>query len=215
MWWHRALSLALLYSIGFSQVGANDLTEGPLVESYDMNDVNTTWKHLSSEQVVFPVNMGDLSVKLGSDRQLFLDNYLIADSTGVMRQVQRPVRYEGNPIRFAKVTDGLSNTFLFGEKHITPEELGKMGFGKISGGSGGFGLPGGGGGGGLLPLHGDISVFNGDGPWPVCRGGGPGLAIARSPNEPAAPVSGFLSLDSRPFKLLGRVSCPLCADFSF
>ena len=28
---------------------------------------------------------------------------------------------------------------------------------------------------------------------------------------PAAPVSGFLSLDSRPFKLLGRASCPLCA----
>lgn len=49
MWWHLALSLALLFSIGFSQVGANDLTEGPLVESYDMNDVNTTWKHLSSE----------------------------------------------------------------------------------------------------------------------------------------------------------------------
>ena len=31
---------------------------------------------------------------------------------------------------------------------------------------------------------------------------------------PAAPVSGFLSLDSRPFKLFGRASCPLRADFS-
>jgi len=81
-------------------------------------------------------------------------------------------------VRFAGVFDGTSNTFLFGEKHLPLDQLGKTGWVNTFGGD----------------LYGDISPFNGDGPWTVCRGGGPAhnggqaLKIARNEHEPASTV---------------------------
>jgi len=36
---------------------------------------------------MFPLAMKDMPVKIGRERQLFLDNYLIAESENVTRQV--------------------------------------------------------------------------------------------------------------------------------
>jgi len=40
--------------------------------------VLTTWRNLVNEQVIYPLAMQDMPVKLGNQRQLFLDNYLVA-----------------------------------------------------------------------------------------------------------------------------------------
>jgi len=71
---------------------------GPLHEPFDPKNVITTWRNLSNERVMFPLDMANIAVKIGPQRQLFLDNYLIAKAKGVTRQVHRPKRYEGNPV---------------------------------------------------------------------------------------------------------------------
>ncbi len=82
------------------------------------------------------------------------------------------------PVSFADVFDGTSNTFLFGEKHLPLDQLGKTGWVKFHGGA----------------LYSDVSPFNGDGPWTLCRGGGPSsggkpaLHLARNEREPADAV---------------------------
>jgi hypothetical protein len=66
----------------------------------------------------------------------------------------------GNPINFRAITDGLSNTFLVGEKHVT---RGRFGIGWL-----------------------DCSSYNGD--YNVCssRSAGPDYPIARSIDETQA-----------------------------
>ena len=71
---------------------------GPLAESLDEKQVPITWRNLANERVMFPLDMKDMPVKIGRERQLFLDNYLIAESANVRRQVQRPSRDKRNPI---------------------------------------------------------------------------------------------------------------------
>ena len=98
MWWNLALSLAMLFSVGFSQTQADDLAGGPLVEQYDLPDVLTTWRHIANEQVIFPLDMAEFPVRIDRNRQLLVDNYFIATAKNVSREVHRPRRYEGNPI---------------------------------------------------------------------------------------------------------------------
>ena len=64
----------------------------PIAESLDMNQLRITWRNMANEQVVFPLQMKNMPVKIGSHRQLFLDNYLIAASENVTRQVHQPRR---------------------------------------------------------------------------------------------------------------------------
>ncbi len=71
---------------------------GPLIEPLDQDHVRITWRNLANEQVMFPLEMKDMPVKIGRERQLFLDNYLVAESQNVTRQVQRPKRYQNNPV---------------------------------------------------------------------------------------------------------------------
>ena len=58
---------------------------GPLAEPVDEGQLPLTWRNLSNERVVFPLDMKDMPVKIGRERQLFLDNYLIAESANVRR----------------------------------------------------------------------------------------------------------------------------------
>jgi hypothetical protein len=66
-------------------------------------------------------------------------------------------------VRFTDVTDGLSKTFLVGEKQVV---RGQEGIGT-NGGAGG----------------GDGSIYNGDNEWNFARVAGPGYALAKSPTD--------------------------------
>ena len=59
--------------------------------------MHITWQHLGDEQIMFPLAMRDIPVRIGADRQLFVDNYLIAESDNVRRQVHQPRRHL-NPV---------------------------------------------------------------------------------------------------------------------
>ena len=84
------------------------------------------------------------------------------------------------PLSFAGITDGLSNTFLIGEKHISLDELGKQGTFNYSGGSRGYG---------------DGAVWLTEGPRQHVRAGGPGVPITR-PDDPNDAFVGFIRFGS-------------------
>ncbi len=74
------------------------------------------------------------------------------------------------PIRFKSIEDGLSKTFLFGERYIPQSHLGKQGIDP----SGSFDTF-------------DYPIFSGQGTVLVARAGGPGLGLAASIDEPIPP----------------------------
>jgi prepilin-type N-terminal cleavage/methylation domain-containing protein len=67
--------------------------------------------------------------------------------------------------RFANITDGLSNTFLVGEKHVNPDKLGINDSDNIN------------------TTGGDGSIYNGDDPWVCSRAASVAQMLARSPTE--------------------------------
>ncbi len=78
---------------------SSDPAGGPLCEPLDdEGQVHQIWRQLANESLMFPLDMKDIAMKIGPQRQLFVDNELIADASNVTRQVHSPVRYEGNPI---------------------------------------------------------------------------------------------------------------------
>ena len=72
--------------------------DGPLGEKVDQSEALRVWKHLANERLMFPMQMADVAKKIGTQRQLFVDNCLIARAKHVTRQVHRPKRYAGNPL---------------------------------------------------------------------------------------------------------------------
>ena len=98
----KTSSLAFVVAASICSVGttaAGEEPEGaPLTEPLDPNQVRITWRNLANEQLMFPLDMKDISVKIGRERQLFLDNYLVAESGNVTRQVHHPKRFKGNPV---------------------------------------------------------------------------------------------------------------------
>jgi hypothetical protein len=57
---------------------------------------------LSSERLMHPVDIAGWPAKIGRERQLFVDNYLVADAGAVRRTVHQPVKHPGNPIMVAE-----------------------------------------------------------------------------------------------------------------
>ena len=53
---------------------------------------------LASEHLMFPVDMSDWPVKIDTQRQLFVDDYLIADSSNLTRRLHQPERHSANPV---------------------------------------------------------------------------------------------------------------------
>ena len=94
----NALALTILIGPTLAAAAAKEPAGGPLVEPVNEEQLQITWRNLANERVIYPLNMKDMPVRIGHERQLFLDNYLVADSSNVRRQVQRPERYKRNPI---------------------------------------------------------------------------------------------------------------------
>ena len=50
------------------------------------------------EAGLFPVDMGEMPVRLGQERQFFVDDYLIAHAHNIRRTVHQPRKHEANPL---------------------------------------------------------------------------------------------------------------------
>ncbi len=73
--------------------------EGPLDSTaQDWSLFPKAYGILASERLMYPVDLSDWPVKIGPERQLFVDNYLVAEASFVRRTVHQPVKHEGNPI---------------------------------------------------------------------------------------------------------------------
>ena len=57
-----------------------------------------SYRILWDEEGLFPVDMGDMSVPLGRERQLFIDDYVIAAAHNIRRTVHQPRKHEANPL---------------------------------------------------------------------------------------------------------------------
>ena len=53
---------------------------------------------LANEQLMHPVDMSDWPVKITAERQLFVDDYLVASMKNLARRVHPPIRHPGNPV---------------------------------------------------------------------------------------------------------------------
>ena len=86
------VATALAVCLRIASAGSGEPEGGPIVEPVDLNALRTTWRNMANEQVILPLQMKDMPVKIRLERQLFLDNYLIAEAESVTRQVHPPRR---------------------------------------------------------------------------------------------------------------------------
>ncbi len=113
----------------------------------------------------FPTNahvpgaLGDYACAVGDGNPAFPWNYTQANGAIIYGNGTTSgglvVKWSGNT-RFGSITDGLSNTFFIGEKHVRIGDFGNAGAG-------------------------DGSLYNGDHPGNFSRIAGPGFALAASP----------------------------------
>src|SRR5262245_1579655 len=104
----------ILFAVAQKEAHAQDPVRAP-VRVRDVND--TRWNEgpldskavdwslfpkgygiLSSERLMSPVDLQDWPAKVGKERQLFLDNVLVAAAANVKRTVHQPAKFPGNPI---------------------------------------------------------------------------------------------------------------------
>ncbi|MAE64709.1 MAG: hypothetical protein CMJ18_10625 [Phycisphaeraceae bacterium] len=76
-----------------------------LTEPCDVAEVSGVWRRLATEGVMFPMKSGDLAMRIGHERQLFVDNALIASATDVTRQVHQPEPCRDRPVLAADEND--------------------------------------------------------------------------------------------------------------
>ena len=79
-------------------VNPADPAAGLPAEPFDVQDALPVWRQLANERLMFPLDMDIVAAKIGPERQLFVDNALIARVSNVTREVHQPVRYAGNPV---------------------------------------------------------------------------------------------------------------------
>ncbi|MSR32022.1 MAG: DUF1559 domain-containing protein [Gemmataceae bacterium] len=91
-------------------------------------------------------------------------------ANGAFKRAIKPGPSIRGEISFAKLSDGTSNTFLIGEKHVAPQWFG-VGAASASGNGG------------------DGSIYNADHEWHFVRVAGPGYPLASSPTDTTAAVT--------------------------
>jgi hypothetical protein len=73
--------------------------EGPLdSRAVDWSLFPKAYGILASERLMQPVDLADWPVKIGSKRQLFVDNNLVASAEDVRRTIHQPTKHSGNPV---------------------------------------------------------------------------------------------------------------------
>ena len=64
----------------------------------DVSLLPNAWGVLATERFMYPVDMADWPMQITSERQLFLDDYLIAECAGLVRRLHHPVPHADNPL---------------------------------------------------------------------------------------------------------------------
>ena len=91
------LLIAAVVSFGmFSPLRADDKPSRDIAT--DRSLFPKAYGVLANEKLMFPVDMRDWPVKITKERQLFVDDYLIASTSNVKRTVHQVTKYAGNPI---------------------------------------------------------------------------------------------------------------------
>ena len=96
VWMHRMLLVVCVAALGLCSTAP--AADGALWEPGDMKLLKTIWPHLANERLMHPLGMQNIAAKVGPERQLFVDNYLIARTSDVTREVHSPRRYKNNPV---------------------------------------------------------------------------------------------------------------------
>ena len=89
------LTTALVMS-GVAAAAADD----PLPESWHVDRLlyPEAYGILANEKLMSPVDMSAWPVKIGPEHQLFVDDYLIAEMTGLVRDVHQARKHPANPL---------------------------------------------------------------------------------------------------------------------
>jgi hypothetical protein len=72
------------------EVGASQIVDGSAFPY--------SWGVLHSDRLMHPVDVSDWPVKIDSSRQLFVDDYLIAEREGLHRRLHQPKKHPANPV---------------------------------------------------------------------------------------------------------------------
>ena len=70
----------------------------PHVKELDGSPFPHSWGVFHSDLLMHPVDVSDWPVKIDTRRQLFLDDYLIAENQNLTRTLHQPTKHSGNPI---------------------------------------------------------------------------------------------------------------------
>jgi hypothetical protein len=71
-------------------------------EVVDGSRVPDAWGVLHSDRLMHPVDVSGWPVKIDASRQLFVDDYLIAEREGLRRRLHQPTKHPGNPVMAAR-----------------------------------------------------------------------------------------------------------------
>lgn len=93
---HTAAILSLLLALyapahtdEFRPLDTSAMDESLFMDSYAI---------LGMERLMHPIDMADWPLKITAERQLFVDDYLLASAEGVIRTVHQPTPHPGNPV---------------------------------------------------------------------------------------------------------------------
>lgn len=90
-------------------------TASPLWDDISREDAELVWRQMGNERMRYVVDMNHIAVKIGPERQLFLDNYLVGEATNITREVHHPVRSEHNPMLDDQIIWWLQHVMMFDE----------------------------------------------------------------------------------------------------
>ena len=94
--------LALFFSLGLSRA-MDSTTSGQEFQPFDTRSIDKSlfmdgYAVLGMERLMHPIKMADWPLKISGERQLFVDDYLLARSKGLTRQLHQPVPHPQNPV---------------------------------------------------------------------------------------------------------------------
>ena len=93
-------TLSCFFATGFAGPAWAEQAADPLAETWHLDQTlyPKVYGILANEHLVCPVDMSDWPVKIDHTRQLFVDDYLLAATENIEREVHQPRRHPANPV---------------------------------------------------------------------------------------------------------------------